>query len=366
MTIKRTAKKTTAKKAVKEKSEARELNDFEKFALVADNYPNHSDQLTMDSTSVLEISRMANEKYSNELMRNAFKIFNFQKLQKLKEKNPNKYLEEGKRQILTLTQCIESMITHTALFNVALLIAIGKILNDIEKTFKKKSDYMAWLRDNFGHRHMRYFQHAKQLERMGDFARANAGLGKNRLLEWDRLEKDPLQSYDDILKLHPFEDITADHDGVLFKEHVDSIISCRRLIDAGIKDIEFDQAALIAAHSGGSITVKKAESIAAWLETMDDKAQALDDLILNKLTSPYGSEPIGSRPVSLTKHIAELVKFSEGADIENDSWLEAQREKISGEDIMKVHLFIVMLAEKLDINLNLNTPEAAPGERSKS
>jgi len=368
MVTMKTAKNTAAKKAVKKKPKARELNDFQKFATVADNYPTHPDQLTMDSTSVLEISRMANDKYSNELMRNAFKIFKFKKLQILKEKNPDKYLEEGKNQIVGLWQCIESITTHTALFTAAFLIAIGKILNDIEDTFKKKSDYMTWIKDNFGHRHMRYFQHAKQLERMGDFSRANAALGKNRLLEYHRLNRDPLQSYDDILKLYPFEDVTADHDGVLFKEHVDSIITFRRLRDVEIEDLDFDQAALVAAHSGGSVTVKKAESISAWLEKMDDKKQALDDLILNKLTSPYGGGTLRRRPVSLTKHIAELVKYSEAADVDDATWIEAQRDQVSDVDIVKVHLFIVKLAEKLsiDLNNNQNTPETAAGERSKS
>jgi hypothetical protein len=368
MVTKKSAKKPTAQKAVKKKSKAHELNDFQKYALVADDYPKHPDHLSMDSTSVLEISRMANEKYSDERISDAFKIFNFENLQKLKEKNPNKYLKEGKRQILGLWQCIESMITHTALFNVALLIAIGKILNDIEDTFQKKSDYMEWLRDNFGHRHLRYFQHAKQLERMGDFARAYAALGKNRLLEFDRLKKNLKQSYRDILRRYPFEDITADHDGVLFKEHVDSIITFRRLIDAGIKDIEFDQAALIAAHSSGSITVAKAKSISDWLERMDDKVQALDDLILNKLASPYGGGTLDRRPVSLTKHIAELVKYSETADVEDATWIETQRDQVAEADIVKVHLFIIRLAEKLDIDLNNNenTPEIVSGERSES
>ena len=368
MVTKKSAKKPTAQKAVKKKPKARELNDFQKHALVADDYPKHPDHLSMDSTSLLEISRMANLKYSSEQVRKAIRIFNFKKLQKLKGGKPEKYLEEGKRQIIGLSQCIESITTHAALFNVAFLIAIGKILNDIDDTFKKKSDYMAWLKDNFGHRHLRYFQHAKQLERMGDFSRAYAALGKNRLLEFHRLNREPLQSYDDILKLYSFEDITADHDGVLFKEHVDSIITFRRLRDAGIEDLEFEQAALVAAHSGGSITVKKAESISAWLEKMDDKKQALDDLILNKLSSPYGNEPLGTRPVSLTKHIAELVKYSEEADIENDTWIETQRDQVSGDDIVKVHLFIVRLAEKLEIDLNNNenTPEAESGERSES
>jgi len=368
MVIKNTSKKPTAKNAVKKKSKARESKDFAKLALVAEYHPIVPDQLTMDGTAHSEISRMANAKYSSEIVGKANKIFNLKKLKKLKDNKSDRYLDEAKGQIIGLWQCIEAISVHTSLFNVAFLIAIGKILNDAEASFEKKSDYTAWLRENFGHRHLRYFQHAKQLEKMGDFARAYASIGKNRLLEFARLQRDPLQTYQDLLGIYPFEDTAADHDGVLFKEHVDSIITYRRLIDAGIEDLEFDQAALAAAHSGGAITVKKAASISAWLEKMDNKVQALDDLILNKLTSPYGGSTFGSRPVSLTKHIAELVKYSEAADVEDDTWIETQRDQVSEGDIMKVHLFIVKLAEKLEIDLNNNpnTPEIASGERSKS
>ena len=351
-----TTEKEAKKKSVKRRSEAREPKDFAKYALVAENYPIEPDPLTMDGTSHTEISIMANAKYSHEIVGEAYKIFNLKKLEMLKVKKFDSYLDEAKRQIFGLWQCIEGITTHTSLFITSFLIAIGKILNDIEASVKTKSEYMGWLKKNFGYSHLRYFQQAKQLERMGNFAQNFASLGKNRLLEYDRLKRSPMQSYEDVLKMYPFEDTSADHDGVLFKEHVDSIITYRRLIDAGIKDkdIEFDQAALIAAHSGGSITVKKAESIGAWLEKMDDKEQALDDLILNKLASPYGGDTLGRSPLSLTKHIADLIKYSESTDIENDAWIANQRDQVSELDIVKVHLFIVKLAEKLEIELNSN------------
>ena len=369
MTDKKPTNESIDKKSVQRKmSKAREPKDFEKYALVAKKQPTHPDQFVMDGTSHIEISVMANANYSSEIIGKAFKIFDFQKLQKLKEKKDQSYLNEGKRQIIGLWGCVEALTVHTSLFNVSFLIAIGKILNYIEAAFEKKSDYTKWLKTNFGHKHLRYFQHAKQLDRMGDFARVYASLGKNRLLEYVRLKREPLQSYEDILKMYPFEDTAADHDGVLFKEHVDGIISLRRLLDAKIDFIEFDQAALIAAHSGGAITVKKAESISAWLENMDDKNQALDDLILNKLSSPYEDNPFEPRQITLTKHLAELVQYSENADIENDDWIQIQRDQISEDDIVKVHQFIVILAEKLAIELNNNEhrPDESSGERGET
>lgn len=366
-----TTEKVVEKKSGKKKSATREPKDFEKYALVAQSYPREPDPLTMDGTSHVEISIMANAQYSYEIVGEAYKIFNLKKLEMLKTKKFDSYLDEAKGQIIGLWQCIEAITTHTSLFNTSFLIAIGKILNDVEATFKMKSKYMKWLKENFGYKHLRYFQQAKQLQRMGIFAQAYASLGKNRLLEFNRLKKSPMQSYEDVLKMYPFEDTTADHDGVLFKEHVDGIITFCRLREAGIEELEFDQAVLIAAHSDGAITVKNAKSMSSWLKEMEDQKQALDDLILNKLASPYGDGQIGRRPVSLTKYIADLIKYSESTDIENDAWIANQRDQVSGNDLVKVHQFIIKLAEKFEIELNSiettpENPEETPGKGTQN
>jgi len=355
------AKKVGENSSSKNKSQARELNDFEKHAIVIEPSP-----VTMDTTSHLEISTMLNQKYSNEIVARASKAFNLKKLNKLKEKKTDRYLAEGKKQIDELWRCIESLEVHTAMFTVSFLIAIGKILNDIEKELGKKSKYMKWLKKNFGYKHLRYFQHAKQLEKMSDFARVYASLGKNRLLEFDRLKKELGKSYRTILSAHPFEDTTADFDGVLFKEHVDSIITYHRLLTAGVVFTDFDQAALIAAFSHRPIKVKDATDVNEWLgkyDELDDKKKAFDFYVFNK-GSFLDTDPNGPRKsISLTQYIADWVAFSEKADIDNEQWIQEQKEKISDTELVKAYQFLSRLAEKLNINLNNQNPAEETGER---
>ena len=88
------AKKVDGNFSSKNKSRARELNDFEKHAIVIEPSP-----VTMDTTSHLEISKMLNQKYSNEIVARASKAFNLKKLNKLKTKKTDRYLAEGKKQI---------------------------------------------------------------------------------------------------------------------------------------------------------------------------------------------------------------------------------------------------------------------------
>jgi hypothetical protein len=362
-------KKVDEHSSSKNKSQARELNDFERYALVVETAPVLPDQLAMDSTSHLEISTMLNQKYSNKIVARASKAFNLGKLDKLKSKKRDSYLAEGKKQINELWRCIESLEVHTAKFTVSFLIAIGKILNDIEKELGKKSKYTKWLKDNFGYKHLRYFQHAKQLDKMGDFARAYASLGKNRLLEFDRLKKELEKSYPAILSEHPFEDTTADFDGVLFKEHVDSVITYHRLQTAGVDIIDFEQAALIAAFLHRPIRVKDAKDVKEWLgkyEEDDDKKKALDFYVFNKGSFP-DTDPNGPRKsASLKQYIADLVAFSEKTDINDDQWIQDQKNKISDDELVRVYQFISSLAEKLNINLNNQDPAEDAGERGAS
>ena len=227
---------------------------------------------------------------------------------------------------------------------------------------------MKWLKENFGYEHLRYFQHAKQLFKMGDFARMYASLGKNRLIEFDRLQKELKVPYHEILSSHPFEDTTADFDEVLFKEHVDSIITYYRLQTAGIKFAEFDQAALIAAYLRKPINVKDAENINEWLNQfgdVDEQKKSFDFYVLNKGDFPNNGSKPSRRQISLTKYIADLVTYSEEANIDDHQWIEEYKSKIAGSELIKVYHFISRLVQNLEIDLNQkNVPVEVAGEGS--
>lgn len=132
--------------------------------------------ITADSTAALEFSLVRNPEYSQQIIQGVRNNFNFEKLQKFKEKNPKRYLEEAKDQVDAVCSGIEALTSHSNLFTVSFLIAGGNILNDVEDHFNNmqkkggKKKYMSWIRSNFGDERMRYFQHAKQLANMGQFA----------------------------------------------------------------------------------------------------------------------------------------------------------------------------------------------------
>ena len=233
--------------------------------------------MVMDGTSINQISDMKNEEYSGEIIKKADKKFNYEKFDNLKDKNLQSYLKEGKKQIVDQWHAIEALSVHNEKYTVRFLINIGTILNDIEASLKIKSKYMKWLRKNFGHKHMRYFQHAKQLAKMGDFAYDESALGKNRLLAFSRIIIDPKANYKTLFSKYQFKDITEDHDGLLFKQHVDSIITLHRMTEAGIGYIKFSQAELIASILKSAIPINLAKKNAKWLakfKTVDKKGSS--------------------------------------------------------------------------------------------
>jgi len=310
--------------------------------------------LVMDGTSIIQISHMKNEGYSREIISKAYKNFDYKKFAGLKDENFIEYLKEGKKQIVGQWHAIEGLSVHNEKFTVRFLINIRTILNDIEAALQTKSKYMTWLRKNFGHKHMRYFQQAKQLAKMGDFAYSEAALGKNRLLAFSRIISDPKTNYQELLEKYPFKDITEDHDSLVFKQHVDSIITFHRMKATGVDYIEFAQAELIASILKSAIPVKLADRIAKWLVkfgTVERKQEWLENLILNHLQFP--DQPSGAKKgqIKLREHLAFLINFSKQENLADAAQLETVRDLVNQEALNGLSRLIQLLAEKLNIEL---------------
>jgi len=347
---KKTAQKRTGKATVARSKSVKKQSNFKQHALVYNGPPL---PVTMDSTAHIEISCMLNEKFSKELFDEADKLYDLEKLTKYSKRKTKKvYYNEGKKQVLELWRKMESFAAHSDLFQTSFLIAIGSVLNHIENNIGKKSEYMKWMKENFKHKHFRYFQQAKQLDKMGAFARNYASLGKNRLLELERIRKELDLSIYELFTRFPFQDTTADQDGSLFKEHADGVVTYHRMRNAGIDFIEFDQAALIGAQLKSAVTKKMATSIFNWLETTENKLQALDDLILNKMVFPDREPTRTVLRKSIRKHLADLVNYSDTLNFENDEWVSSIQEYVSQNELKRAYDFIVIIAEKLNISLN--------------
>lgn len=312
---------------------------------------------TMDSTSHVEISRMENANYSKEIIVNSEEMPDSEKLEKLKLNNPEAWLEECERQIKKKCQSIEAINVHTVKFNVLFLITIGTRLNEVDSYFADRSKYIQWLRSRFGLRHMRYFQHARQLARMGDFAKTYASLGKNRLLEVDRLRKGIKLSCEEIFAKHPFKDTTQDLDGALTKEHVDSVLSLYKLNEAGIDFVIYEQAAIIASSLHQAIPINKAKHIGKWLSGQENQEKAFDDYLQNRLVFPDGSDTVPrEKRLSLNSILAKLVSDQIQASFDDQNWIDEQKTKISEESLRAAYQVITTLALKLDISLSSHLP----------
>jgi hypothetical protein len=153
------------------------------------------------------------------------------------------------------------------------------------------------------------------------------------------------------LSQFPLPDTTQDHGGVLLKEHVDGVITYHRLKNAGVDCVEFDQAALIGGQLNGAITKKMANQISQWLNDKDDKSEALDDLILNKMAYPDSGGTRQPSGPSIRKHLANLVNYSDSLDYENNDWISSIKDQIDEENLSKAYNFLVLIADKLGINL---------------
>jgi len=309
----------------------------------------------MDGTSHVEISSMENINYSKEIIKSTEADVDLKKLKALR-KDKRRFLKTGRRMLIRLCHSDDALRTHDDASVVKFCIKVGIILNEIETAFRKKKDYTTWLRNNnFSDSHLRYFQQARQLARMGEVALKFASLGKNRLLEFERVRKEfsktsgASKSLDDLLRDHPFLDTTEDNNGELFKRHVDAIITYYRFQEIGIDLITFVQALYAASLEKKALEVKKINQIKKEYDNAKNKVEFLNDYFKNKMASPVPKEgEIDSRK-SLNKVLADLVLYCQTSDIKSPSWIRMQKKIVSKEIFTEAYNYMVQMKDNLGI-----------------
>ena len=316
----------------------------------------HIPEMTMDSTSITEISVMANEEYSQQIIENTMNGINLEQLQQLKTDNLDNFRDEAKKQVCQICQGIEALTTHTDMFVVRFHLPMGTILNEVEDSYEKKSDYMKWVRANFDMRHLRNFQQAKQLALMKDFAERYSGVGKNRLLQIDHLRRDlKLKTCDEVIAGHVLPDITTDPGGEEMKLRLDTVVTLQRLKKEGIDFAEYDQAALIALFNKGAITVKAAKDIKTWLDEQEvgRRTELFDALVMDKMKYPIEREKKASPKDSIEKVLVSLIKACKAENFDDIDWIEEHRQLIETKWIEEAQTLLNQLKAKLESNRSI-------------
>ena len=301
--------------------------------------------LASDSTSHIEISFMQNYKFSEEIINEARRVFDPEKLRAL-EGDKNKFLTEAKVQIDKLCQSINALNVHTSLFEVTFLINLGYLLDEIYPTFQKRSAYANWLKNNFSGHSLEYFQHARRLAQMGETAIKYRSLGVNRLLEADRLERDLGKSLDEILRDHSFFDTTQDSGGDLFKTHVDAIVSYYRFINAGVDKIKMEQVLQIVQYGHQAIEVKEVRRVKKRYDEAADKDAFLEKYVLDKMAFTGNETNKSVSEESLNKVLAELNDYFEKR-LNDSEWLKDQRELLDLNIFYRAYGHLTWLRKKL-------------------
>ena len=300
----------------------------------------------MDSTSHIEISFMQNHKFSQEIIQDAGRVFDPDKLRALRGDN-NKFLAEAKIQMNTLCHGIEALTVHTDLFIVTFQINLGYLLDEVESAFSQKFKYTNWLKNNFKGYSLEYFQHARRLAHMGDTAIKYRSLGVHRLLEVDRLQKTLNKTFEDILSDHPFLDTTQDLDGDLFKAHVDSIITFYRFKTEGVENVKFDQASQMASYDHKAVEVKTIKRFKKEWDKAENKDALMDKYVLDKMTGAAEKKTRTTTGESLNRLLAVLNSFFETRDLNDPDWIREQIQVLDRTIFQKAHGHLAWLKKKL-------------------
>jgi len=326
---------------------SKELTELDKILLV-EAPAGPIDPLSMDDTSHIEISQMANDKYSSEIIEEMNENIDLDYLNKLAKQDKKAFLEEVPPAINKTWRSIQHLETHTDMFVVRISCVLGMLLNDAEDCFKKKSAYMKWLRSNFGYHKLRYFQQAKELAKMGKLSLWYASLGKNRLLEFNRLRKISDKTLAEILRSHPFRDTSDDIGGNLFREHIDAIITFYRFQKGEISYCTFEHADIIASYLHGSITVATVKKLKEWLNETGNQECWFEFIVMNKLEIPRldSQREIRTSVNKALVGVSNLQKEIQTMDTASFS--------IDEQILKDAHETILALAEKFGVTLTMD------------
>jgi hypothetical protein len=309
--------------------------------------------LAMDGTSYDEYRIVDNKKYSEQIITAARAASDPKKREELKKSsNLDEYLAESKKQVLAQWHADQAIAVHSDMFRVLCQINAGEILNEVESMFGKKSAYMEWIKNNFEDRHLRYFQQAKQLADMGEFAKTYAAVGKNRLLALESLRKVERKKECLVLfKDHPLPDMADDDEGKKHKRHIDSVVTFHRLKNAGIRFATFKQADLVASTLNDAVGVQKAEQIQKWLSTNEESQRPVlfDRYIQDQLAFPSDHPYTPAPKASLDKILADLLRCYGTGNLEDKEWIEKQRKIVDVNTLESAQKLISDLLEKLTI-----------------
>ena len=336
--------------------------------------------ITSDSTSIPEFSFVDNTKYSEEIIEGVRSTYNLEKLRALKE-SQKAYLDEGQLQINSLWKGIHALNIHTQMFTVLFLIAMGSALEEIKESFERPHEFARWRDTTFGPRHKRLFQEAVQLSQMGNFSRKYAAMGSTRILQLETIRKaESKSSCEDILcespvynemaeialpdevinklNVEPIPDISYDMDNQRVKNHVSSIISQRRLINAGIEDVDFDQAQLITEYYSEAIPANEVKRIKALLDKVDeaDRPEFFNNLIMDRMKNTPANVRDSKSIYSLNKVIADFIRYCKKVNFDDAAWLARQKELIDKNSVFQA----LHCLNHVIIKLELEAEEKAP------
>ena len=314
-----------------------------------------------DSTSITKVSTMSNDGYSSQLLMKAKACYNIKKVKKLKENEKYGQLQkEVERQVKDLEQARHGLSLHNAKYEAILLFQQGVLLKEADGSFKKKGAFIEWRKKTFPNQHLRTQQYAQKLAEIGPAVLKYAALGRARILALYSLYKN-IKGLDleKVMKKYPFPDFSKDFNGTLFCEHVDAIITMYRLqsnkVEAGLRGLSFatfEQAQLISAIKKEALKVGEADSLKRALKSEKDQPAFFERYLLNKAVLSYKASE--ETTPSLDSLLGKFLSDCTEEKLEDNNWVESQKEKFNESTIVETYKRIKSIAVKFNIDLEAN------------
>ena len=281
-----------------------------------------------------------------------------EELAKQKEKNPIAVRGVIKSSITGLLENSSKIIAKSSLAYERNQRKIGVFLKEASRTFKKKSEFMAWLRENFK-QHLRTLEEAQYLAGLGRFAIDFEGIGKNSLLAFARIRHDDVVV--EFMKKKPAPVVNPDEDKTPLKNYAHTVTIFKRFDDEGIT-LTPEQATAIATRCNKALEIKSVKKMAEQIHAQPTGEKG--DFIAKWIEGgcPIEREKSAKKFPSLAGIVAQFKDFPKKYDLNDAAILSG----VSEADVRDAYLFVWTLAQKIKINLSPPNQEDAQSESGET
>ena len=224
------------------------------------------------------------------------------------------------------------------------------MLNNIEKKLRNKTAYRQWIRGFVNTEHnIRKMQHAKQLARMGEISIKFAGMGKNRLLEINRVQRETEIPFEVLIQKMD-QNTTIENDERSFNMCIDALITQHRFEKKDMNFVTFEDAKKIVIKNRKVLNVNQTEEVRKLLDPFQNKENKFKEILENDIDQITGIKNPATQigPENNDLVLSKFLIYLKEIDVDNQEMIKEIKNSQTYGIMIQIKDYLTEFVKKVD------------------